>query len=208
MYGEHGGKMLSEDTEQRPFNAYGESKRAGEAMLREFGASHGLKSVIFRCFNVAGADPEAEVGECHRPETHLVPLILEAIDGRRSAIEIYGSDYDTPDGTCVRDYVHVMDTAAAHVLGLQWLASGRGSRAFNLGSGRGFSVREVIDRCRTITGKPVPCRLAARRAGDAGRLVADNRRAVQELGWKLRHSSLDRMIADAWRWYRHGGYNR
>ena len=137
-YGDQDGVILDEDTPQRPINAYGASKLAIEAMLANFSVSAGLQHVIFRYFNVAGADPAAEIGEQHRPETHLIPLMLDAIDGRRPALTVFGSDYATPDGTCVRDYVHVTDLVAAHVLGLQWLLDGRGNRVFNLGSGHGF----------------------------------------------------------------------
>ncbi|MGB8622737.1 MAG: UDP-glucose 4-epimerase GalE, partial [Paracoccaceae bacterium] len=155
-YGDQDGVVLDENSAQMPLNAYGASKRAIEDILRDFEASHGLKSVIFRYFNVAGADPEAEVGEHHRPETHLIPLMLEAIDGKRPALTVFGTDYDTPDGTCIRDYVHVMDLVEAHVLGLKWLEAGKGSRVFNLGTGTGFSVREVIDQSRAVTNRPVP----------------------------------------------------
>ena len=130
---------------QHPINAYGASKKAIEEILANFGAAYGLNHVIFRYFNVAGADPEGEIGEQHRPETHLIPLMLDAIEGRRPALTLFGQDYPTPDGTCVRDYVHVMDLAEAHVQGLEWL-DGRGDRVFNLGTGRGFSVREVMRR--------------------------------------------------------------
>jgi UDP-glucose 4-epimerase len=144
-YGDQDGVVLDEDTPQRPINAYGGSKRAIEDMLKDFGASHGLRRVIFRYFNVAGADPEGEIGEQHRPETHLIPLMLDAVAGKRPALTVFGSDYPTRDGTCVRDYVHVTDLAAAHVLGLRWLLEGREDRVFCLGSGTGFTVREVIE---------------------------------------------------------------
>ena len=150
-YGEHDNVVLDEDTPQHPLNAYGASKRAVEDILKDFEAAYGLNSVIFRYFNVAGADPEAEVGEFHRPETHLVPLMLDAIEGKRGALTVFGTDYDTPDGTCIRDYVHVCDLVDAHVLGLKWLQDDKGSRVFNLGTGTGFSVREVIDQSRSVT---------------------------------------------------------
>jgi UDP-glucose 4-epimerase len=201
-YGDQDGVLLDEGTVQAPINAYGASKRAIEDILRDFGASHGLNHVIFRYFNVAGADPEGEVGEIHDPETHLIPLMLQAILGRRAGLTLHGTDYPTPDGTCIRDYVHVADLARAHVLGLQWLLAGRGSRDFNLGSGSGFSVREVIAAAEAVTGRPVPITEGPRRPGDAARLVSASTRAGQELGWVPERSTLEQMIADAWEWER------
>lgn len=206
-YGEQDGVVLNEDSAQRPINAYGSSKRAVEEMLRDFGASAGLRSVIFRYFNVAGADPDAEVGECHRPETHLIPVMLEAIDGQRPQLVIHGDDYDTPDGTCVRDYVHVMDLVEAHLLGLEWLLAGKGSRVFNLGTGAGFTVREVIGHARAATGQKVPHRFGPRRAGDAAALVSGSNRAQSELGWSPTRSSLKLMIQHAWQWHKTGGFS-
>jgi UDP-glucose 4-epimerase len=206
-YGEQDGVILTEDTAQMPLNAYGSSKKAIEDMLRDFGASHGLRHVIFRYFNVAGSDPDCEIGECHRPETHLIPVMLEAIDGQRPELVIHGTDYPTFDGTCVRDYVHVLDLAEAHALGLEWLLAGKGSRVFNLGSGVGFSVREVIGHARAATGKPVPHRFGPRREGDAVSLVSGSKRALEELGWAPARSSLKIMIRDAWAWHKTGGYS-
>lgn len=207
-YGDHDGVMLNEDTPQLPINAYGASKRAIEEMLVNFSASAGLQHVIFRYFNVAGSDPSAEIGEQHRHETHLIPLILDAINGRRPALTVYGSDYPTPDGTCVRDYVHVSDLVAAHVLGLQWLLDGRGNRVFNLGSGRGYSVREVIEASRSVTNRAVPIVMGARREGDAASLVSGSDRAVQELGWQPTRSDLPQMIRDALAWAQKPGFLR
>ncbi len=205
-YGEHDNVVLDEGTPQEPLNAYGASKRAVEDILRDFGAAYGLKSVIFRYFNVAGADPEGEVGEHHRPETHLIPVMLEAIDGKRPALTINGTDYDTPDGTCIRDYVHVMDLVDAHVLGLKWLQDGKQSRVFNLGTGKGFSVREVIDASGAVTNREVPYSEGPRRAGDATKLVSGSTRATAELGWTPDRSTMPQMIADAWRWHQNGHY--
>lgn len=205
-YGDQDGVLLDEDTIQQPINAYGASKRAIEDMIRDFGAAHGLEAVIFRYFNVAGADPEAEIGEQHRPETHLVPLLLDAVAGRRPALTIHGTDYPTPDGTCIRDYVHVADLAAAHVAGLGWLQAGRGSRVFCLGSGSGFSVREVIAAAGGVTNRPVPVVEGPRRPGDAVRLVSGSARAQAELGWRPERSDMASMIADAWRWHQGPGY--
>ena len=142
-YGDQDNVVLDEHVSQHPINAYGASKRAVEDILADFGAAYGLNSIVFRYFNVAGADPDAEVGEFHKPETHLIPLILDAIEDKRDALTIFGTDYETLDGTCIRDYLHVCDLVDAHVLGLKWLQDGRGSRVFNLGTGDGFSVREV-----------------------------------------------------------------
>ena len=205
-YGDRDGEVLDEDTPQAPLNAYGASKRAIEDMLADFGASHGLRSVIFRYFNVAGADPDGEVGEHHRPETHLIPLILDAVDGKRAALTVHGTDYPTPDGTCIRDYVHVMDLVDAHVKGLEWLRAGRGSRVFCLGTGSGFSVREVVDATRNVTNRPVPMVDGPRRGGDAVKLVCGSTRAKAELGWLPGRSTMQQMIADAWRWHQNGTY--
>jgi len=205
-YGEHDNVVLDENTPQQPLNAYGASKRAVEDILTDFEAAYGLRSVIFRYFNVAGADPEAEVGEFHRPETHLVPLMLDAIEGKHDALTVFGTDYDTPDGTCIRDYVHVCDLVDAHVLGLKWLQDGKGSRVFNLGTGTGFSVREVINQSRSVTNREVPYTLGPRRAGDCTKLVSGSTRAELELGWSPSRSTLDIMIKDAWAWHQSGHY--
>lgn len=205
-YGDQDGVVLDEDSAQLPTNSYGSSKRAIEEILRDFEASHGLRHVIFRYFNVAGADPDGEVGEFHRPETHLIPVILDVIEGKRAELTIFGTDYDTPDGTCVRDYVHVMDLVDAHILGLKWLESGNESRVFNLGTGHGFSVREVVEQVRRATNKAVPIKEGARRGGDCAKLVSGSDRAVSELGWNPTRSSLERMVADAWKWHQKGHY--
>ena len=207
-YGDQDNVVLDENSAQFPINAYGSSKRAIEDMVRDFEDAYGLNHVVFRYFNVAGADPEAEVGEFHQPETHLVPLILDAIEGKRDALTIFGTDYDTPDGTCIRDYVHVMDLVDAHVLGLNWLEQGKGSRVFNLGTGTGFSVREVITQAEAITGKEVPRVEGPRRPGDCTKLVSGSGRAEAELGWTPNRSTLDAMIGDAWRWHQTGHYEK
>lgn len=207
-YGDQDGVVLDENSAQMPLNAYGASKRAIEDILTDFGASDGLNSVIFRYFNVAGCDPDGEVGEFHQPETHLIPLMLDAIEGKRPALTVFGTDYPTADGTCIRDYVHVMDLVDAHVLGLKWLEDGKGSRVFNLGTGKGFSVREVIDHSSSVTNKPVPIVEGDRRAGDAVALVSGSTRANAELGWSPERSTLQRMISDAWRWHQNGHYDK
>ena len=207
-YGDQDNVVLDENSVQLPINAYGASKRAIEDMLRDFEASDGMEAVIFRYFNVAGCDPEAEVGEFHQPETHLIPLILDAVAGKRAALTIFGTDYDTPDGTCIRDYVHVCDLVDAHILGVNWLQNGKGSRVFNLGTGTGFSVREVMNRAAEVTGKAVPCEEGPRRAGDCTKLVSGSTRAETELGWQPQRSNLESMVADAWNWHQTGHYDK
>ena len=207
-YGEQDGVVLDEDSMQHPINAYGTSKRAVENILADYQATYGLNQVIFRYFNVAGADPEAEIGEFHKPETHLIPLILDAVTGKRDALTIFGTDYDTPDGTCIRDYVHVCDLVEAHVLGLNWLQEGRGSRIFNLGTGDGFSVLEVVGHAEKVTKRPVPIREGARRLGDCTKLLSGSSRAVSELGWSATRSNMKQMITDAWRWHQNGAYEK
>ncbi|UWR19136.1 UDP-glucose 4-epimerase GalE [Sulfitobacter pontiacus] len=206
-YGDQDNVVLDENSAQHPINAYGASKRAIEDILRDFEAAYGLQSVIFRYFNVAGADPEGEVGEFHQPETHLIPLMLDAIDGKRDALTIFGTDYDTPDGTCIRDYVHVCDLVDAHVLGLNWLREDKGSRVFNLGTGTGFSVREVVEHSREVTNRAVPMTEGDRRPGDCTKLVSGSVRAETELGWRPTRSTLQQMITDAWRWHQTGHYS-
>lgn len=205
-YGDQDNVILDENSLQFPINAYGASKRAIEDILRDFAVSDDLHHVIFRYFNVAGADPEGQVGEFHQPETHLVPLMLDAIDGKRDGLTIFGTDYDTPDGTCIRDYVHVCDLVDAHVLGLEWLQDGKPNRVFNLGTGSGFSVREVIEHSREVTNQTVPFTEGPRRAGDCAKLVSGSHRAVEELGWRPTRSTMRDMITDAWRWHQTGHY--
>ena len=207
-YGDQDNVVLNEDSVQLPINSYGASKRAIEDILANFEQSHGLKSVIFRYFNVAGCDPDGEVGEFHQPETHLIPLMLDAIAGKRDALTIFGTDYDTPDGTCIRDYVHVCDLVDAHVLGLKWLQEDKGSRLFNLGTGKGFSVREVLDESRAVTNKEVPHVEGDRRPGDCTKLVSGSERAVTELGWMPARSNMKNMIEDAWHWHQTGHYDK
>ena len=207
-YGDHDNVILTEASEQRPVNAYGSSKKAVEEMLRQLSASSSLRYVIFRYFNVAGADPDGIIGEFHQPETHLIPLILDAISGTRDAITIFGTDYETPDGTCIRDYVHVIDLVDAHVLGLKWLEKGGPNKIFNLGTGSGFSVRDVIDHASLITNLQVPVVEGKRRVGDCTKLVSGSQLATTELGWEPKRSTLEQMITDAWRWHHKPGYQR
>lgn len=207
-YGDQDNVVLDEQSAQHPTNSYGSSKRAIEEMLRDFGNSNGLRHVIFRYFNVAGADPDGDVGEHHDPETHLIPVMLDVIEGKRPALTIHGTDYDTPDGTCIRDYVHVMDLVDAHVLGLQWLENGNPSRVYNLGTGHGYSVREVIDQSAGVTNQDLPYVEGPRRAGDCTKLVSGSSLAIEELGWAADRSKLPIMIADAWRWHQNGHYDK
>jgi UDP-glucose 4-epimerase len=207
-YGDQDGVLLDEETEQHPINSYGASKKAIEEILKNFGDAHGLQHVIFRYFNVAGADPAAMIGEQHRPETHLIPLMLDAIEGRRPALTVFGQDYPTPDGTCIRDYVHVMDLADAHVKGLGWLLDAKGPRQFNLGTGKGFSVSQVIEASAAVTNRPVPIIEGPRRPGDAAALVSGSSRAKAELGWEPTRSTLPQMIRDALAWSHKPGFTR
>ena len=207
-YGDQDNVVLTENSEQHPVNAYGASKRAVEEMLQHFSKSVGLKHVIFRYFNVGGSDPDGELGEFHQPETHLIPLILDAIFGKRDNITIFGTNYETPDGTCIRDYVHVCDVVEAHILGLKWLESGGSDAIFNLGTGTGYSVREVINQAGIVTKRNVPVSEGERRAGDCARLVSGSELAHALLGWEPKRSSLEQMITDAFRWYQTMGYRK
>jgi UDP-glucose 4-epimerase len=202
-YGIPAAVPITEECLQKPINPYGETKLAFERALRWFGESHGVKHLSLRYFNAAGADPSGEFGEDHHPETHLIPLVLDAAIGRKSEVRIFGIDYPTPDGTCIRDYIHVSDLAAAHVAGLRALKGGRfQSQAVNLGTGMGYSVREVIDTARRVTGKDFTVKEAARRDGDPPVLVAAVDRGQDLLGWSAESSSLETIIASAWKWHR------
>lgn len=196
---------LTEDSPIGPANAYGHSKRATEEMLTDLGAAHGLESVIFRYFNVAGAAPGAGIGQRHRNATHVIPRVLAALEGEAGEMVIHGDDYPTPDGTCIRDYIHVADLVSAHVTGLDRLLAGQGGRIYNLGTGRGASVREVIETAARVVGRRPDIRVGPRRAGDAVRLVSGSDRARAELGWVPERSDLARIIADAWEWHNAGG---
>jgi UDP-arabinose 4-epimerase len=192
---------IGEDHPQRPINPYGSSKLLVERMLTDLGASHRLPWVALRYFNAAGADPDGEIGEAHDPETHLIPLVLEAAR-RGTPIRIFGTDYDTPDGTCIRDYVHVMDIADAHLRALDHLLAGGASGAFNLANATGSSVKQVIASAERVCGRAIPVQTAARRAGDPPVLVGSAARARAILGWSPSRSELDVQIADAWKWLR------
>jgi UDP-glucose 4-epimerase len=205
VYGVPEAVPIREDHPLRPVNPYGRGKAMVETMLEDYGRAHGLRSMSLRYFNAAGADPGGGLGECHDPETHLIPNILLAALGRRPALEVFGTDFATPDGTAIRDYIHVTDLAEAHVLALERLLAGGPSEAVNLGASRGYSVREVLARAGRITGRPVPAVERPRRLGDVPILLASAEKAERVLGWKPRRSDLDTIISTAWAW--HAGRN-
>jgi UDP-glucose-4-epimerase GalE len=190
---------ITEHTPQAPVNPYGETKLMIERALHWYGTAHPITWTALRYFNAAGADAAGDVGELHAPETHLIPLVLEAASGGNT-VEVYGDDYPTQDGTCVRDYIHVTDLADAHVRALDYLMQGGTSTALNLGTGKGHTVREIINAAQNVTGVEVPHRIAGRRPGDPAVLVADSRRAEQVLGWRPIHSSLNNIVSTAWAW--------
>lgn len=206
--GDQDGVMLDETSGFAPASPYAASKFAVEHMLHDYGVAFGIRHLAFRYFNVAGADDQGNIGEHHRPETHLIPLILDAIEGKRDALSVFGQDYPTRDGTCVRDYVHVEDLADAHVLGLEYLDREDRAPILTLGTGDGFTVREVMEAAAEVTGKPVPATDAPRRAGDPASLVCGSKLAGQELGWSPARSNLKRMIGDAYRWHQSGHFDR
>jgi len=191
---------IDEAHPQKPINPYGHSKLMVEQILADFDHAYGLKSVSLRYFNAAGADAEGELGERHIPETHLVPLVLQAASGRRDNIAIFGTDYDTPDGTCVRDYIHINDLCSAHLLGLEHLVAGGDSKAYNMGNGQGYSIKEVIDVAKKVTGNDFEVKLAERRDGDPAKLVADSTLLQKELGWSPQYTDLETIIRHAWEW--------
>ncbi len=199
-FGEPHYTPIDEAHPQAPINPYGRSKLFIEQVLADLDHAHGLRSVCLRYFNAAGADPEGQLGERHDPETHLIPLVLQAASGRRPHISVFGRDYDTPDGTCIRDYIHITDLCSAHALALRHLLAGGTSQNFNLGNGQGFSVQQVIDTARRVTGREIAVIDGPRRPGDPARLVADSRRARQVLGWQPVYPELGTIIAHAWQW--------
>jgi UDP-glucose 4-epimerase len=200
VYGEPEMVPVTEDAPTRPVNPYGESKLRFERSLDEY-AARGLRSIRFRYFNVAGAWPDGSLGESHEPETHIIPRILGSMRDGRTTFEVFGGDYETPDGTCVRDYIHVLDLADAHRIGLERLAEGEAGGVYNLGTGRGFSNLEVVRACAAVTGRDVSIEVGPRRPGDPAVLVASAQKARSELGWVPVHGELERMIADAWSWH-------
>jgi UDP-glucose 4-epimerase len=199
-FGEPQYTPIDERHPQQPINPYGRTKLIVEQALADYDRAYGVKSVCLRYFNAAGADPDSQLGERHYPETHLIPLVLQAASGRRPHISVFGRDYDTPDGTCIRDYIHIQDLCSAHWLALQSLVNGADSQAYNLGNGNGFSVQEVIDTAEQVTGRKIPVIDAERREGDPARLVADSTLARKQLGWQPQYADLVTIIEHAWKW--------
>ena len=208
-YGEPQRVPILENDPTVPTNCYGETKLSMEKMMRWTSQAHGLRYVALRYFNACGAHPSGAIGEAHDPETHLIPLILQVPNGTRAKISIFGDDYPTPDGTCIRDYIHVTDLAQAHILALDYLMNGGENNVFNLGNGVGFSVKEVIDVARKVTGHAIPAEICPRRAGDPAQLVASSEKAKSVLGWKPQFADLETIVSTAWAWHQSHphGYN-
>ena len=200
-YGEPKNIPILESDETNPTNAYGETKLAMEKMMKWADVAHGVKYISLRYFNVAGAHISGEIGEDHSPETHLIPLILQVPLGKREFISIFGDDYDTHDGTCIRDYIHVTDLADAHILAVYKLREGANSNIYNLGSGNGFTVKEMIDSARKVTGHEIPAKVCERRVGDPAKLIASSDKARSELGWEPKFENVESMISSAWNWH-------
>ena len=201
-YGEPERVPILEDDPTHPTNCYGETKLAMEHMMRWVSGAHGLRYVALRYFNACGAHSSGQIGEAHDPETHLIPIILQAAAGKREAVSIFGDDYPTRDGTCVRDYIHVTDLAQAHILALDYLLQGGENNVFNLGNGLGFTVKEVVEAAQNITGQPIPANLSPRRSGDPAQLVASSEKAKTVLGWKPQYTDLNVILSTAWAWHK------
>ncbi len=206
IFGEPDQALIDETHPARPINPYGRSKWMVEQMLTDSATAFGLRSVSLRYFNAAGASPSGEIGESHDPETHLIPNVLKSVQAGGASLKVFGNDYPTPDGTCVRDYIHVDDLAAAHLAALTWMESQEGAAVFNLGNGRGFSVLEVIEAAGRVTGQPIAYEVQDRRPGDPAVLVAASDRAQRELGWQPRYRDIEAIIETAWRWHRNARY--
>lgn len=200
-YGEPERVPITEDMSQKPINPYGATKLMMERILKDYHKAYGLEFVVLRYFNAAGADPDGEIGESHNPETHIIPLVLDAASGKREDIKVFGTNYDTPDGSCVRDYIHVTDLATAHLLALHHLEQGKESDFFNLGNALGTSVLEVVDSVKRVTGKNLKVTLADRRPGDPAKLVGSSEKAQHILGWKPIYGDIDTIVSHAWKWY-------
>ncbi|RJX18283.1 MAG: UDP-glucose 4-epimerase GalE [Desulforudis sp.] len=194
--------LIDESHPQNPINPYGETKLMVERILRDYGAAYGLSSVSLRYFNAAGADPEGEIGESHQPESHLIPNVLKSVLADNARLKVFGDDYETKDGTCVRDYIHINDLCTAHMQAIEYMESNRGAAGFNLGNGLGFSIFDIIQAAERVTGKTIPYDVQARRPGDPPVLVADSSLARKELGWAPRYTGIDGIIETAWRWHR------
>ncbi len=201
VYGDHKEMPITENFDEVPTNTYGETKLAMEKMMKWADVAHGVKYIALRYFNVAGAYHTGEIGESHNPETHLIPLILQVPLGKREYIGIFGDDYDTPDGTCIRDYIHLEDLIDAHILAMLKLAEGSESNYFNLGSGEGYSVKEMIEAARKVTNHPIPAKITPRRAGDPARLIASSQKAEKELGWVKKYTDIEDIISSAWKFH-------
>lgn len=201
-YGEPENLPILETDRTEPTNTYGETKLSMEKMIRWTGKAHNLRYVALRYFNACGAHKSGEIGEAHATETHLIPLILQVPNGKREAISIYGDDYDTEDGTCIRDYIHVTDLAWAHIQAVDYLCDGNDSDVFNLGNGIGFSVKQVIETAEKVTGQPIKAVISERRAGDPARLIASSQKAQTVLGWKPENADLEKIVESAWKWHK------
>lgn len=201
-YGEPERIPILESDKTEPTNTYGETKLSMEKMFKWVSKAHGVRYVSLRYFNACGAHISGKIGEDHNPESHLIPLILQVPNGKREAVSIFGDDYETKDGTCIRDYIHVTDLAQAHILAVKYLNEGNESNIFNLGNGVGFSVKEVIETARKVTGHPIPAVLSPRRAGDPAQLIASSEKAKSVLDWKPEHAELEEIIATAWKWHK------
>ncbi len=208
-YGEPENIPILESDRTEPTNTYGETKLSMEKMFKWVSKAHNLRYVSLRYFNACGAHVSGEIGEAHNPESHLIPIILQVPNGKRETVSIFGDDYPTKDGTCIRDYIHVTDLAQAHILAVEYLRKGNPSDIFNLGNGIGFSVKEVIDTARKVTGHPIPAVVSPRRAGDPAQLIASSEKAKSVLGWKPEHADLEEIIATAWKWHKNhpDGFN-
>ena len=200
-YGDCGDGLITEDSPQNPTSVYGQTKLMMEQFMQDYDKAYGMKYVALRYFNAAGAHASGEIGEAHNPESHLIPLILQVANGKREQINVFGDDYPTHDGTCIRDYIHITDLADAHIRALEYLKKGGKSTYYNLGNGNGFSVKEVIDTVEKVLGQPIKKQIVERRPGDPASLVASSEKIQRELGWKPKYDTLDSVVASAWKWH-------